>query len=67
MADDLSDVIRQAAQQPQQVSGDAGSVSMPSIPDLIAAAKFTEQQKAAKQAGGAPGLLSYVGRTEGPG
>ena len=48
MADDLADSIRQNAQGPARVQGDAGSVEQHSLADQIAADKYLASKEAAK-------------------
>jgi hypothetical protein len=49
MADELDDTIRQNAQGPAKVSGDAGSVESQPLQDQIAVAKFLAAKDAAKK------------------
>jgi hypothetical protein len=48
MADDLQDTIRQNAQGPAKVTGDAGSVEQHSLAEQIEADKYLASQEAAK-------------------
>ncbi len=48
MADDLADSIRQNAQGPARVQGDAGSVEQHSLADQIAADKYLASKEATK-------------------
>ena len=41
MADSIEDTLDAAATKPKKVSGDAGSVEMPSVPELIQLADRT--------------------------
>ena len=47
MADSIEDTLDTAATKPKKVSGDAGSVEMPSIPELIQLADRTAGKTAA--------------------
>ena len=49
MADDLADSIRQNAQGPARVQGDAGSVEQHSLADQIAADKYLSGKAAVKK------------------
>lgn len=50
-ADDLDDTIEELAQKPQSATGaDGRSVTMPSIPDVIAAQKELAQKAGLKKA-----------------
>ena len=44
---DLSDTIETAAGQPKAASGDAGSVTMPSVSELIEADRYLASKEAA--------------------
>ncbi len=48
MADDLQDTIRQNAQGPAKVAGDAGSVEQHSLAEQIEADKYLASKEAAK-------------------
>jgi hypothetical protein len=48
MADDLQDTIRQNAQGPAKVAGDAGSVEQHSLAEQIDADKYLASKEAAK-------------------
>lgn len=48
MADDLQDTIRQNAQGPAKVAGDAGSVEQHSLSEQIDADKYLASKEAAK-------------------
>lgn len=48
MADDLDDTIRQSAQGPAKVSGDAGSVEQHKVSEQIEADKYLASKEAAK-------------------
>ncbi len=48
MADDLQDTIRQNAQGPAKVTGDAGSVEQHSLAEQIDADKYLASKEAAK-------------------
>lgn len=47
MADNIEEQIAEAALKPQEVSGDAGKVKMPALPDLIAVADRAKASEAA--------------------
>ncbi len=51
MADDLESTIRESAQGPAKVSGDAGSMEQHSLPDQIAADRYLAAKKAARSKG----------------
>lgn len=46
MADNIEDQIAESALKPQEVSGDAGKVKMPPLPDLIAVADRAKASEA---------------------
>ncbi len=48
MADDLDDTIRENAQGPARVSGDAGSVEQHKLPEQIEADRYLASKKAAR-------------------
>ena len=48
MADELDDEIRQNAEGPAKVSGDAGSVEQHKLADQIAADRYLRSKEAAK-------------------
>lgn len=48
MSDELDDAIEAAAQKPKSATTDAGSVTMPSIPEQIAAAEHGDAQRASR-------------------
>ncbi len=51
MADDLESTIRESAQAPAKVSGDAGSMEQHSLPDQIEADRYLAAKKAARSKG----------------
>jgi hypothetical protein len=51
MPDDLETTIRDNARGPAKASGDAGSMEQHSLPDQIAADRYLESKKAARQKG----------------
>lgn len=55
MADTIGERLEELAQQPHKLSGDAGSVEMPKLPDLIAADKYATGKEAAAEALAASG------------
>ncbi len=51
MSEELEDTIKENAQSPAKVTGDAGSVEQHPLPDQIAADKYLTAQQAANSAG----------------
>ena len=51
MAEDLSDIIQENAEGPAKASGDSGSMEQHSLPDQIAADRYLESKKAARNKG----------------
>lgn len=60
MADDLEDTIRENAQGPAKASGDSGSMEQHSLPDQIAADRYLQSKKAARNRGLGIGLKKLV-------
>lgn len=51
MADDLDQTIRENATGPAKASGDSGSMEQHSLPDQIAADRYLQSKRAARQKG----------------
>jgi len=51
MADDLERSIRENAAGPAKASGDSGSMEQHSLPDQIAADRYLQSKRAARQKG----------------
>ncbi|WP_460182242.1 hypothetical protein [Thermopirellula anaerolimosa] len=49
VADNLDDTIRQNAQGPAKVAGDAGSVEQHPLPDQVAAARYLQSAEAVQR------------------
>ena len=52
MADEITDAIEQAAQEPKRVKGDMGEVEAHSLRDQIEADRYLASKRAARKTGG---------------